>query len=304
MGSDASYWDKIWQSVSLDDYEFRCRYDPLRILLDKYLPNEGAILEGGCGPAHWLMYYRDKGYDIIGVEYAEDTVKRIKATFPDVPVYKGDIAQLDFPDNHFGAYYSGGVVEHFEEGPEKALREAHRVLKPGGLFLITVPYANISRRIVVGWHLRLLRRQSTPLAKRLDGRKASWTICQRPTVAPSPVQNYHFHEYIQSIPEFCHYLNEAGFDCEVIVPFSIKYGLRDYEFFRKAQQIRAEKLDSHGHQLPLQEQSQLSDANTASNSYWHRIMGMEQSTGILSGITVKALRAIFANMVLFVARCR
>jgi SAM-dependent methyltransferase len=38
-----------------------------------------------------------------------------------------------------------GVIEHFEEGPQAALAEVRRILKVGGLFLVTVPTQNFMR---------------------------------------------------------------------------------------------------------------------------------------------------------------
>jgi SAM-dependent methyltransferase len=43
----------------------------------------------------------------------------------------------------FGGYLSLGVIEHFSEGPQKALAEACRVLKPGGVFVCAVPTRNL-----------------------------------------------------------------------------------------------------------------------------------------------------------------
>ena len=54
--------------------------------------------------------------------------------------------QIDSPDNQYDAYISIGVVEHRIDGPEPFLVEANRVLKPGGIAFISVPYVNPLRR--------------------------------------------------------------------------------------------------------------------------------------------------------------
>ena len=41
-----------------------------------------------------------------------------------------------------------GVIEHFEDGPEKALLEAYRVLSKEGKMIISVPYQNYYRSII------------------------------------------------------------------------------------------------------------------------------------------------------------
>ena len=46
---------------------------------------------------------------------------------PELKVSLGDVFNLNFEDGFFGTYFSWGVVEHFEEGPE-IIKEAKRVL--------------------------------------------------------------------------------------------------------------------------------------------------------------------------------
>ncbi len=106
------------------------------------------ILEGGCGFGAWCLYFRERGHDIVGIEYDQRIVDRALQYNQTVPVVLGDITDLTYPDNSFDAYISLGVIEHFEHGPEKALAEAHRILKPGGLAFVTTPYLTVFRRLV------------------------------------------------------------------------------------------------------------------------------------------------------------
>jgi SAM-dependent methyltransferase len=53
--------------------------------------------------------------------------------------YCQNMEQLTFEDNLFDLVVTQDVFEHIFE-PEKAFREIHRVLKPGGYHIFTVPY--------------------------------------------------------------------------------------------------------------------------------------------------------------------
>lgn len=97
------------------------------------------ILEAGCGLGGWVQYFKSQGHEVVGVEYVESVIEEAKKINPDMAIVKGDITTLEFPENFFDVYVSLGVLEHFEEGPDRALSEAFRVLRPGGLIFVAVP---------------------------------------------------------------------------------------------------------------------------------------------------------------------
>lgn len=127
-----------------------CNTRSLIEIFNHYIDQKNVrILEAGCGLGGWVHYFYKRGYDIVGVEYESDIVHRVKEFDQLLPIVQGDVNHLKFPDNSFDVYISLGVIEHFEEGTQKAISEARRVLKPGGLAFITVPYLNFFRRMVV-----------------------------------------------------------------------------------------------------------------------------------------------------------
>jgi len=76
----------------------------------------------------------------------------------------GDIRDTGFPENSFDAYFSWGTFEHFEEGFDRVVTEAFRVLKPGALLFVSTPFVNL-RHAIAGTLFEPFRLQ--PLKKRL-----------------------------------------------------------------------------------------------------------------------------------------
>jgi SAM-dependent methyltransferase len=89
---------------------------------------------------------KNKGFNVIGIDNCEEIIEKTKQNY-DLDIKIGDVLNLDFPNSTFDGYISFGVAEHFIEGPQLLLREAARVLKPGGILFISVPQINLLRKL-------------------------------------------------------------------------------------------------------------------------------------------------------------
>lgn len=148
--ADDAFWDERWEQMLSEDHYRAAKKGRLGYLekpASRWLPKDGPILEAGCGTATYVVGLRVRGWDAEGVDYAAHTIRAVRRLFPDLPVRTGDVTQLDAPDGHYAGYISMGVIEHRREGPEPFLREALRVLRPGGVAFFSVPYLNLLRRL-------------------------------------------------------------------------------------------------------------------------------------------------------------
>jgi SAM-dependent methyltransferase len=139
-------WRDIWSATDFARELATLDYPRARQLLGHFLPFVAAdapVLEAGCGPGHVVYYLRQRGYPALGVDYAPEALIPTRALHPALPLHVGDVHHLPYPANAFGAYLSFGVVEHFEHGPAAALAEAFRVLRPGGVLVLTTPHPNL-----------------------------------------------------------------------------------------------------------------------------------------------------------------
>jgi len=150
-------------------------------IINRYIKKQDKIIEAGCGLGQFVLYYKNKGYDILGVDFSQKAIDKLIEYNSSLNVSCADCTNLPFKDNTFDMYLSFGVVEHAECGPEIFLNEAYRIIKPGEYAFITVP----NEECCVYNKIYSLEKQK---------------------------QNKIFFEYGFSKDEFCVFLERCGFE--------------------------------------------------------------------------------------------
>lgn len=121
------------------------------------------VLEIGCGLGTDGAQFAEAGADYTGVDLTEAAVELARKRFETFGVpgkfQTADAEQLEFDDNTFDLVYSHGVLHHTPDTAE-AIREIHRVLRPGGRAMVMLYHRdsynyriNISMLRRVGAHL-------------------------------------------------------------------------------------------------------------------------------------------------------
>lgn len=92
----------------------------------------------GCGPGQTAIYLKNLGVEISGLDLSERILEEARALHPEIHFRKGDLLDLEFEDDSVAAVVAFYAIVHFTEGQVGiAFREVFRVLRPGGLFLLT-----------------------------------------------------------------------------------------------------------------------------------------------------------------------
>jgi SAM-dependent methyltransferase len=90
-----------------------------------------------------LQWMQSEGAEVFGLDISRVTTHRAYLNGPDshrsMRVIQADIRNLPFEPDSFDFVYTMGTIEHINEYQE-AVREIHRVLKPGGKTIIGVPH--------------------------------------------------------------------------------------------------------------------------------------------------------------------
>lgn len=100
---------------------------------------EGRILDVGCGPGKLLRVLRERGWDCYGVDFSSVVVEHARNNYG-LNVELGDLLEVTYKDNFFDVVLFNHSLEHMYN-PVGTLKEALRILKPGGLLLIYIPNA-------------------------------------------------------------------------------------------------------------------------------------------------------------------
>jgi 2-polyprenyl-3-methyl-5-hydroxy-6-metoxy-1,4-benzoquinol methylase len=130
-----------------DERDFFAKYREFRYRTEWHIPAFASfpeargkrVLEIGCGNGADGVMFAAHGADYTGVDLTAEAVDATRRHFL-VKGLGGEFRQenaerLTFEDNSFDIVYSFGVLHH-TPAPEQAVREVHRVLKPGGVALI------------------------------------------------------------------------------------------------------------------------------------------------------------------------
>lgn len=192
--ADQGFWEDVWEKDMTPDY-----YKPFQAghlytfekMFTRHLPGQGRILEAGCGTAQLVVALNSRGYNCIGLDFAARALGRAQQLTGPLKLFSSDLTALGVSDGAFDAVISIGVVEHRREGPDPFLEEKYRIMKPGGVLLISVPYFNA---------LRLWR------AKR--------------GAYQDDVTGFEFYQYAFTRAEFIGFIEKAGFQVETTYSYA------------------------------------------------------------------------------------
>ena len=134
----------------------RAKIDKMVDELFRSLPKGAAILDVGCGTGEHLKRALGHGLKAAGVEPAPAMLEVARRDVPQARIEDGVATKLPFGDGEFDAVIMIEVLRYLDlPDIELALREARRVLPPGGKLFVTL----VNRWSLDGFYLHQRARQ-------------------------------------------------------------------------------------------------------------------------------------------------
>jgi len=94
------------------------------------------VLDLCCGHGNVFEALHAAGHSVVGVDFSPAMVARARARLPAGDFVEADAQDLPFPDRDFDAVVCSFGMMHVPDQP-RALAQVKRVLRPGGLFMLT-----------------------------------------------------------------------------------------------------------------------------------------------------------------------
>ena len=131
-------WSRLYDLADGRNYHFHVRRSRVLQLLPERL---GHVLDVGCGPGVMTEVVLERGGVFNGLDLSPEMIREAKEKFghlPKVHFALGNIEAIDANDNSYDQLICMAVLEYLSS-PRQALAEIFRVLKPGGMAVITMP---------------------------------------------------------------------------------------------------------------------------------------------------------------------
>jgi len=153
----------------------------------RWVPRNVRVLDIGCGFGESLGYHQARGCDVYGVE-ADENIRRVAEKFG----YKVHVGLFDpgiYEANYFDYVTMSQVVEHVTD-PVQTLRGVSRILKPGGVAILSTPNpsgwgAKLFGKRWINWHAPYHLQFFTLCSMQMAAEQTGLVVEKAVTITPS-----------------------------------------------------------------------------------------------------------------------
>lgn len=119
------------------EYRRKFIYEPMFAGLDL---SGKKVLDAMCGSGQTTSYLLTRGANVTGLDISNEVIETFLARWTDATAVKRSLLDSGLPDDAFDFVAVVGGMHHIHPYFKRAVKEIHRVLKPGGYFCFMEPH--------------------------------------------------------------------------------------------------------------------------------------------------------------------
>ncbi|HZN38490.1 MAG TPA: class I SAM-dependent methyltransferase [Planctomycetota bacterium] len=154
MGSDGSYAQFYTDQNTQLTHDFIARRARVEELLERHIREGQSVLDIGCGTGPMVEFLCNRGLIYHGVDVAQSMLDSISKEFGGKPYSKrihlevGTCDSVPYPDSQFEILLGMGLLEYLDD-MNPTFDEFARLLKPGGIAILTIPNRQSLNRFIM-----------------------------------------------------------------------------------------------------------------------------------------------------------
>lgn len=122
--------------IDAENYWFRRHEVAYEYILDRCAGRD--VLEAGSGEGYGAAMLATRAKSVTCVDYDEQAVEHTRNRYPELTVHRGNLIDLPLADGSVDTVVNFQVIEHLWD-QSAFVAECHRVLRPGGVLLMSTP---------------------------------------------------------------------------------------------------------------------------------------------------------------------
>jgi 2-polyprenyl-3-methyl-5-hydroxy-6-metoxy-1,4-benzoquinol methylase len=135
------YATEITSETEASDNPIHHRLLKAYVLAENWV--KGDVLEVGCGEGRGISRLIDQSKSFTALDKIDEALQKLRIQYPQASFISGNFPPFAVSSNAFDTLVSFQVIEHIQDDAA-FLKEIYRVLRPGGMALLTTPNRPLS----------------------------------------------------------------------------------------------------------------------------------------------------------------